>query len=199
MWLMDEVHELRRMASLLEESATMPGLAPAVRSAMTEKAMGFREEAHALESSATALHPTAGGPPWYAIALEEIGTKEVRGGENPRILEYFLATTYHASEDEIPWCSAFACWCMEEAGIASPERANARSWLDWGNPVPPDEVEQGDVVVLWRGSPEGTQGHVGFLVSRPGDRIHILGGNQSDSVRISDYPASQLLGYRRPA
>jgi hypothetical protein len=36
----------------------------------------------------------------YEIARREIGQKEVRGGENPRILEYHATTTLGAREDE---------------------------------------------------------------------------------------------------
>jgi hypothetical protein len=41
-------------------------------------------------------------------------------------------------------------------------------------------------------------GHVAFYISKTSSGIKVLGGNQSDAVNISTYPASKLLGYRIP-
>ena len=136
--------------------------------------------------------------PWYLVALGELGQREVRGGENPRILEYFKSTTFHATEDEVPWCSAFACFCMESAGVQSPHRANARSWLSWGNDVDRQDVRIGDVAVFWRGSPTSRAGHVGFVASLTGGVVQLLGGNQGDAVSIAPQPLERLLAIRRP-
>jgi hypothetical protein len=68
-----------------------------------------------------------------------------------------------------------------------------------------EEAEIGfDVVIFKRGS--GNQpgpdvieapGHVGFFAGREGNRVLVLGGNQSDSVNVSRYPSRRLLGIRR--
>ena len=136
--------------------------------------------------------------PWYAVARAEIGVREVTGsGDNPRIVEYLQSTTLDApdaSQDETPWCSAFANWCVERAGYAGTDSAWARSWLQWG--VPTDKPREGCIVVLERG--EGS-GHVGFYVSSTPTEIRLLGGNQSDMVRESSYPRERLMGYRLPS
>jgi uncharacterized protein (TIGR02594 family) len=133
-------------------------------------------------------------PTWYVVAEAEIGTKEVKGGENPRILEYHATTTLKATEDEVPWCSSFVNWCMIQGGFAGTNSAAARSWLAWGEQI--KQAEPGCVVVLKRGSSE-TAGHVGFFAGFSGpDRIRVLGGNQSDSVKFSSYPVSDVLSYR---
>lgn len=134
---------------------------------------------------------------WYDIALQEIGQKEVQGGENPRILEYHNATSLHAKEDEVPWCSAFVNWCMKQADIEGTNLANARSWLDWG--VRLTSPKKGCVVVLKRGAPPS--GHVSFFdsfASSDKTKLLCLGGNQGDRVKFSVYKVADVLGYRWP-
>ena len=55
-----------------------------------------------------------------------------------------------------------------------------------------------DVVILKRGT-NPVQGHVGFFAGLQGDRVHLLGGNQGDTVSISSFPVSDVLGVRRLA
>lgn len=144
-------------------------------------------------------------PKWIEIAEKEIGQHEVKGGENPRIIEYHSATTLKAIEDEIPWCSSFVCWCMEQAGITSTHSAAAKSWLEWGDkllaPV------SGCVVIIRHkltgvdkvtGSSSGY--HVAFWVDGEPGKISLLGGNQSDSVKVSSFPLDkyEICGYRMP-
>lgn len=133
----------------------------------------------------------------YEIALHEVGISEVSGDEtNPRIAEY-LKTVGQAPYDEIPWCSAFVNWCVKQAGLQGTDRANARSWLGWGVPVPLEVAQIGDVVVFWRGEPDGWMGHVGFFSKHVGNMIYVLGGNQSNQVCNKGYPVDRLLGIRR--
>jgi uncharacterized protein (TIGR02594 family) len=134
-------------------------------------------------------------PKWLHVALDELGTQEVRGGENPRILDYHTATTLRALEDEVPWCSSFANWCIFEAGLKGTKSAAARSWLKWGKPC---EARPGAITVLQRGT-STWQGHVGFLLQATKTGLWLLGGNQGDSVNIAIYAPSKLLGYRWPA
>lgn len=135
--------------------------------------------------------------PWFAIALGEIGVKEVSGnGDNPRIVEYHRSTTLPApdrSNDETAWCSSFANWCVEKSGHAGTDSAWARSWLNWGRSTATPVV--GCIVVFRRNV---NFGHVGFFISKTESTIKILDGNMSDSVRIDDYPVRDFLGYRVP-
>ncbi|MCB1713295.1 MAG: hypothetical protein KDH96_12745, partial [Candidatus Riesia sp.] len=64
-----------------------------------------------------------------------------------------------------------------------------------GTPV--TEPKIGDIVVFWRGTRDGWQGHVAFYIREDADGIFVLGGNQSNQVCIAEYPKNQLLGYRR--
>jgi len=134
-------------------------------------------------------------PSWFELAEKEIGIKEAPGKkDNPRIIEYHMATALKATEDSISWCSAFVCFCMETSGIKSTRNAAARSWLQWG--VKLDKPKLGCVVVLWRGSKTDWRGHVGFFIKQDKHNIYILGGNQADEVNISKYAKARLLEYR---
>jgi uncharacterized protein (TIGR02594 family) len=140
--------------------------------------------------------PNSPDVPWLVVAKNELGTKEIPGDrDNPRILEYHRATSLAASDDETPWCAAFVNWVFKQVNIPGTNSAMARSFLQWGraimNPVP------GCVVVFARGA--YPSGHVAFFLSRSGGFVTVLGGNQSNQVKISEYPASDVLGYRMPA
>ena len=131
---------------------------------------------------------------WYDIAKVEIGQKEITGPKhNQRILEYHKATSLGASTDEVPWCSSFVSWCLEQAGVESTKNAWARSYLNWGKKITTPEL--GCIVVFKRGTDSG---HVAFFVKKEGSKITVLGGNQSNQVCIADYKESDLLGYRMP-
>jgi uncharacterized protein (TIGR02594 family) len=133
---------------------------------------------------------------WLDVAEAEHGTAEVRGGENPRILEYFRSTVYHAPEDEVPWCAAFVSWVLDQCQLDNPSTVRARDFLEYGTELP--DWRPGCIGVLWRGSPTASTGHVGFVISVMGDQVVLLGGNQGDRVDLAIYPRSQVLSYRWP-
>lgn len=134
--------------------------------------------------------------PWIEFAVGELGVTEAPGeADNPRIVEYHAATSLHSKDDETPWCSAFANWCMWKAGIEGTKSAAARSWLRWGDRVEP---RFGCVVILWRGAPTSEQGHVGFYVKEDDSNVYLLGGNQGDAVSVARYPKTRVLGFRFP-
>lgn len=142
--------------------------------------------------------PVIAVPPWYEVALREVGEKEISGTEdNPRIVEYLGTTTLpSAQHDEVPWCSAFVNWCFAQVGIAGTRRANARSWLTWGREL--RSPRTGCVVVLWRKHPALDTGHVAFYSASTERSLRLLGGNQRNSVCDAYYPAYRVLGFRWP-
>ena len=94
-------------------------------------------------------------------------------------------------------CSAYANWCMHQAGVDGTGSAAARSWLRWG--VPLAAPRPGCIVVLWRGTPnDRAHGHVAFLERAEGRTLYLLGGNQRNQVCVEPRPITQLLGYRWP-
>jgi uncharacterized protein (TIGR02594 family) len=135
----------------------------------------------------------------YAIAQAELArdVREIAGPEdNPRIVLYHSTTSGGASPDETAWCSSFVNYCVEQAGSKGTDSKWARSWHDgdWGQVVTEDP-RAGDIVVWRRKSASMDGGHVGFLVEKIGDNtIRVLGGNQSNRVRISDYPVKGSVG-----
>ena len=132
----------------------------------------------------------------FEIARGEYGQREIPGRKhNPKILEYFKKVGHSwVHDDETAWCAAFVGWCLEMAGITSTRKLNARSYLKWGKKllIP----KKGCLVIFWRGSKWGWQGHVGFYEGETVSHIKVLGGNQSDGVNIQEYPRYQFLGYR---
>lgn len=144
-------------------------------------------------------------PKWLEIARSEVGVHEVKGGESPRILEYHASCTLKAKEDEIPWCSAFVNWCMEKVGVKGTDSAAAISWKDWG--VSLTEPQVGCVVVIRAKSkgPDSSTGsssgnHVAFFEKIEDNRIYLMGGNQSDSVKLSSFGLGsyEVVAYRWP-
>ncbi len=128
------------------------------------------------------------------------GVREVPGSaSNPRIVMYHRTTEGGAAPDETHWCSSFVNYCVEQAGFAGTDSKWAMSWHDngWGRDVTADPGE-GDIVVFRRreGSRSGeiVGGHVGFFISQEEGKIQILGGNQSNRIRISSYPKNGMLG-----
>ncbi len=132
---------------------------------------------------------------WLKKAMAYVGIREYPGAaSNPLILRFWqLARLAGIKDDRVPWCSGFACACMEEVGIRSPRSDGARSWLTWGSPL--REPVRGCVVVLQR--PGGF--HVGFAVGQDNDgRLLLVGGNQGDAVSVAAFDRSRVVGYRWP-
>ena len=156
--------------------------------------------------SMTAAVQTAAAP-WFNVARAEEGVREKMepGEHNARILEYHRTTTLKASDDETPWCSSFVNWVMIQSGRKGTNSAAAKSWLDWG--VSAVKPERGTIVVVrqkTRGTTPTTGSrsgcHVGFYVSSTATHIKILGGNQDNQVKETNYPLKsfEVVGYRKP-
>ena len=103
------------------------------------------------------------------------------------------------------WCAAFVNAILNINNIPGSESVSdvplmARSFLKWGEPVNPADIQRGDIVIFPRGK-EGWKGHVGFYIrsieTNNGIMYAILGGNQDNSVSIDLYSASRALGIRR--
>lgn len=134
-------------------------------------------------------------------ALKHYGLSEIIGSpSNERILAMVKAMGYPFKSEEIPWCGTFLAYCCHAAGVTYPDMAyRAQNWMNWGREVPVEEVQIGDVVILWRDSPTSGSGHVALFMSFMEGRrqIYLLGGNQSNQVNISPFLADRVFGYRR--
>lgn len=147
------------------------------------------------------------GPPWKVVAESQIGVHEValKGKHNAQILAYHATTTLAAKQDEVPWCSSFVNWVFSQADIVGTKNALASSWLEWGQAV--SKPQFGAVTVIKHKVNDGQNAtgsrsgfHVGFYVNSPPGAIRLLGGNQSDQVKYSDFPLAkyEIKAFRWP-
>jgi uncharacterized protein (TIGR02594 family) len=151
--------------------------------------------------------PSAVGAPWVDIAIAELGVHEnaAPGQHNKRIIEYHSATSLRATTDETPWCSSFVNWVMAQGGYRGTNNALARSWLDWGTGLTTSRVGAVTVIKKKSASSDAATGsltgfHVAFYVSSTPAMLRLLGGNQGDRVKYSNFLLSSydIRGYRWP-
>ncbi len=137
-------------------------------------------------------------PSWLDHAWADLGVLERPGGaSNPRVLAYYRDAGHpEVRSDAVAWCAAFLGACLQRAGTTPTGSLLARSYLDWGHPL--ETPALGCIVVLSRGSDPG-QGHVGFLIGMTATHLYLLGGNQSDAVRVDAFDRDRLLSLRWPA
>ncbi len=138
---------------------------------------------------------------WMAWAKRQVGLKEVVGQKHsPVIIGWLKTLKSWVRDDETAWCGTFVAAAGNSAisGFQYTPPANflgARNWLKFGYPTNP---QYGAVLVFWRGSKAGWQGHVGFYVAEDDTHYHVLGGNQSNSVSVTRIAKNRLLGARWP-
>ena len=135
-----------------------------------------------------------------AIALQEIYIKEIEGEEsNQRILKY--ASDLGIKEytmDSLSWCALWVNWILFKAGACYTKYLTARSLKELPFHIREEDMIAGDVVILWRDCVDSWKSHVGIFVNWNDDNVRLIGGNQNDQVKISEYPAERILYIRRP-
>jgi uncharacterized protein (TIGR02594 family) len=134
----------------------------------------------------------------YSAALHYIGVHEVDGPEsNPTIRRWIkqAASWLDGDDSKTAWCGCFrGALGLETATGVPKNHFRAASWLEWGMPVKSvSEAVQGDTVILKR--PGGH--HVGLFASYTGTKLTLLGGNQGNSVNLSAFSTSAIVGIRR--
>ncbi|HVK99352.1 MAG TPA: TIGR02594 family protein [Dongiaceae bacterium] len=141
---------------------------------------------------------------WMKIAQREIGEREIAGSQhNPQILRYHASTSLKATTDETAWCSSFVNWVLKEAKITGTNSAAAASWISWGAQT---SAKSGAITVIRNAAAANSSltvsgNHVGFLVKETATHYLLLGGNQSNQVKVSSFPKKSwaLRGFRWPA
>lgn len=186
---------------------SVPGDLPGVTAVATPRVTPRPQSAPTTSASQTPAPSSAssGGSAasWMDIARAEIGQSEVVGQQhNRRILEYHATTTLRAGSDEIAWCASFVNWVMQQAGITGTRSAAAASWINWGQAT---AAREGAIIVIRNAAAAGSSlttsgNHVGFLVEQTERHYIVLGGNQSNQVKISQFRRSswQLRALRWP-
>lgn len=129
--------------------------------------------------------------------LKMYGLKEVVGKENnPEIVKMFAEIGFDwVQDDETSWCSAAINYFCKKLGYERSGALDAKSWLKMPTIILKPTI--GDIVVLWRESPDSWKGHVGLFITQDIDNVYILGGNQSNSICIMAYPRDRIIGFRQ--
>jgi len=108
--------------------------------------------------------------------------------------------------DTFAWCGAFADHVLTNVGAGrlrtsdNFDRLRARKYVDLGEPIAQgwdgvDKAKPGDIVVI-----EGPEGaHVAFFTEAKGGDIYLLGGNQSDQVKVAKFSpdSTKILAINR--
>lgn len=142
-------------------------------------------------------------PTYFLHALTQLQIKELPGdaANNPTIVAYWkeAGIELKVTSDETPWCAAFVGAMLMRGEVQSSNKANAKSYLQWGKEVIGLGL-LGAIVVLNRARPAPEwQGHVGFCCGFDGSTIRLLGGNQGNKVSIASFPRARVAGIRYPA
>ena len=157
-----------------------------------------RSEAAGMVQAASFGGESGPAPTTINRAMQFLGVNEQNGRAT---LTAFFQKTIGEAVDPVntPWCATFANAILRETGYLGTNSKFARSFLAYGET--PETPSNGDIVVLRRGRSE-VSGHVGFFMGyeeRGGQRyVRVLGGNQSNAVTEQLFPASEVLGIRRP-
>lgn len=134
---------------------------------------------------------------WFDTAHAFIGLKEDVGDKhgNDLIIGWAepMGIKDYTNSKTIPWCGLFVSHCFFENGIEIVEDPLwALNWAKWQEPL--KEPCFGCLLVFKRSG----GGHVGFYVSEDKYNYHVLGGNQSDMVKIAAVKKEQCVAYRWP-
>ena len=139
------------------------------------------------------------------LAQREIGLRETPGPRStPRIIELrrIAGCTLQGDDGAVAWCKIFVNAVLAMAAIPIAKDWMARSIERDPNFVRLNGPAYGAIVSFWRGSRGGGLGHTGFYVGETATRVRVLGGNQSDAVRLAFFakgsPSFELVGYYWP-
>lgn len=135
-----------------------------------------------------------------AKTLKEVFMEEAASGvmeydgrdAHPRILEYFGTTTIKATDDATPWCSAMMNWAVQQLGMTGTDSAASASWEKWGEGL--KKPADGCIIGFVR---QDGSGHVGIYVGEDEYNYKILGGNQANTVKISNFAKTNTDETRR--
>lgn len=117
-------------------------------------------------------------------------------GSNPLITELWDEIGYNGSAyaDQTAWCAVFVGAILKRSGLEYKKTASSRAYSSYGTEVygqdPADliDLRQGDMVVFYRNGIGSGLGHIGFATGGySSDTIRILGGNQGDTLKVSNF------------
>lgn len=150
-------------------------------------------------------------PQGWKVLLDNLWESEIPGAENnwklQHIIDHAMKSTgiYLPPEwvsDKLPSCAVAVIYAESASGKdVSSLNFKAISFLKYGTAVESlEKAKFGDIIVLYRFSPERWESHVGYLMGVIGNNVMLLGGNQDDRIGIDAFPISKIRadGIRRP-
>jgi uncharacterized protein (TIGR02594 family) len=107
---------------------------------------------------------------------------------NPLIVAFFASTKTAPAGDTTAWCAAFVNFCLKVSGMSGTGSASSGSFRCAGrNAVQPSA---GDIAVFRNHTdvqPCAGRGHVAFFLQKTETHVKVLGGNQRNRIKESDY------------
>lgn len=141
-----------------------------------------------------------------AVAEAKAGRGESGGNNSGPDVEKYLNGIVATPAN---WCAGFVSWCLKESGPMPFDytvgarsirtKAKAAGLLTFEDPSETTPLP-GDIVVWWRGTLNGWEGHTGFVHHVSQGRIYTIEGNKTSKVEGFDYPLAgmeKLLGFVR--
>lgn len=135
-------------------------------------------------------------PPWMAEMNRRAGLNEVR--DNAALSDWLRSWgRFLGNPKDLPWCGDAVETCVAKTLPDEPLPSNpffAQAWAKFGKDVGSPIV--GAIgVIRWTPS----SGHVGIVAGVSGDRVNLLGGNQSNAINVSSFPRSKFIAFRWPS
>jgi len=128
--------------------------------------------------------PAHASPQRLAIAKTYIGLKEGTKKADKAM---------GVNTRKTPWCGYFVKAVVVKTGKEPVEGyPAAKSWKTYGKAVTLKQAKPGDIVVV-----KNKRFHVGIFSHVKDGRVYLVGGNQSNSVKLSGYPVSRVKAVRR--
>ena len=145
----------------------------------------MKERGYEVTDKTFTFHKSDPAVQKYYEAVKVWGGRDITGKTNG-------GNRVNTPSDSVPWCAAFVNWCLMQADIKGTESAGANSFQNWGSGL--HAPTYGCIAVVNR--PGGK--HVGFYLKTNGNKIVLLGGNQSNKVSdTGEYPL-QEASFRWP-
>jgi len=138
----------------------------------------------------------------YEVAYEAWGGSDERwhevagSGSNPLIDALWdeIGYEHERYSDGTAWCAVFMGAILKRSGLQYLVTSLARNYESYGTKVEGATIHdqlnnavRGDIVTMYRQGEASGYGHVGFYVSHTSTRVSLLGGNQSDTLKVSSY------------
>lgn len=130
-----------------------------------------------------------------------IGTKEYDG------IVSDIQTWFYGHLVKAPWCATCVSYVLSHIYNYTCKYENVYHLNNWAKStlisVPPADAKENDLVIISYGSPIAitSRKHATFYTGKRDDSGNYLclGGNQSNSIRISAYSPSDIYAVYRPA